>query len=964
MSKVSVSKGLSTVPRYAAVVACALMFAAVQPLRAQIYAPEGLNMPGQYNVNGAVWLNPPTNLAFAGVEQAGGKFLPDTGLALRRYKTTINIQSSGGDTAGGTYHWLFTSGPSTNYFQNKWGGVTVAVDTIQAYTLGGADNSVTLSNGEYYTVIFKDNGYANTDAIWMATSALPVTIDSVKQSPLLVTPSDSVTITVNTSTSPSPEEKIYVRYSTDDFATSSNVLVSFSGSTGTAKLPPQPFLTKVSYYVLSTTVNNPTSNQDLVTINYNTNGGKNYSYTSASYTFAVQVAAATDSLSDADNFLGAAASATDGFDSAFDTPEAPLPPSNYLQVSFPHPEYNSSLGNYFANDFRAAADTANPPMTWNLEVNTDQSDKTVTLDFSTKGSMPVMLGMFLFDSTASTLTHLTNGATYSYNSGAGGVRKFAFMLQDTTAAITAAVTAPNGGEIVPAGHSYTIHFTTNAATIDSIQLLYSTDGGTSYTPITTLHALAASSVWDVPSLYYTSTAKVKVVVTDAYGRSAWDASDNNFIITSDSFSTPISAGWNLMATPFDVSALPMSSVLGDDFDSTYYVYGYAGNAYSLFNNSSTLSPAHGYWLGALSTTAIDVHGTVETDSVVIPLSPGFNLIGNPFVIAEPLGWIEFQKGATIASYQTAVTNGWISPAVYGYTNTGYVSLDTMNVWQGAWLAALDSGVAMIAKPAAPAGHLSKAASQPQLAASASNWDVNITAAFRGIRNSLLDFGVKPDATAGFDPRYDTPAPPHAPGGRYVENYFSHSGWNPFFGKFNSDLRAPASSLAWTFSVETSSGDTGAVTLSWDVEKIAASVPPNVSLLMTDNLRATDIPIDMRKSGSYTFAPILWAGRFSINATVTGVSDLPVVPLTTSLGQNYPNPFNPTTIINYQLPMTNYVTLKVYNILGQEVATLVNEQKSPGTYDVNFDASRFSSGVYYYRLQAGSFTDVKKMVVEK
>jgi hypothetical protein len=89
-----------------------------------------------------------------------------------------------------------------------------------------------------------------------------------------------------------------------------------------------------------------------------------------------------------------------------------------------------------------------------------------------------------------------------------------------------------------------------------------------------------------------------------------------------------------------------------------------------------------------------------------------------------------------------------------------------------------------------------------------------------------------------------------------------------------------------------------------------------------------------------------------------------VPTFFRLECNFPNPFNPTTMINYQLPIDNYVTLKVYDVLGREVALLVNEFKMAGWYEVNFDASNLTNGVYFYKLQAGKFSDIKKMVLMK
>lgn len=83
-----------------------------------------------------------------------------------------------------------------------------------------------------------------------------------------------------------------------------------------------------------------------------------------------------------------------------------------------------------------------------------------------------------------------------------------------------------------------------------------------------------------------------------------------------------------------------------------------------------------------------------------------------------------------------------------------------------------------------------------------------------------------------------------------------------------------------------------------------------------------------------------------------------------LYQNYPNPFNPATEINYSVPRNGFLTLKVYNVLGQEVATLFSGMRIPGRYQATFNASRFASGVYFYRLQAGGYSVTKKMLLLK
>jgi N-acetylneuraminic acid mutarotase len=93
----------------------------------------------------------------------------------------------------------------------------------------------------------------------------------------------------------------------------------------------------------------------------------------------------------------------------------------------------------------------------------------------------------------------------------------------------------------------------------------------------------------------------------------------------------------------------------------------------------------------------------------------------------------------------------------------------------------------------------------------------------------------------------------------------------------------------------------------------------------------------------------------------GSADLPTE---FELFQNYPNPFNPTTKIKYQLPVQSFVTLKVYDVLGNEIAILVNEEKPVGSYEIDFKASSLPSGIYFYKLQAGSFLQIKKMVLLK
>jgi hypothetical protein len=98
--------------------------------------------------------------------------------------------------------------------------------------------------------------------------------------------------------------------------------------------------------------------------------------------------------------------------------------------------------------------------------------------------------------------------------------------------------------------------------------------------------------------------------------------------------------------------------------------------------------------------------------------------------------------------------------------------------------------------------------------------------------------------------------------------------------------------------------------------------------------------------------------------VTGIEDHPSNPDEYKLYNNYPNPFNPATILSYSLPQSSFTTLKIYDVIGNEVAVLVNEIQTAGTHQVVFNAVSLPSGVYLYSLQAGSFKQTKKMILMK
>lgn len=126
-----------------------------------------------------------------------------------------------------------------------------------------------------------------------------------------------------------------------------------------------------------------------------------------------------------------------------------------------------------------------------------------------------------------------------------------------------------------------------------------------------------------------------------------------------------------------------------------------------------------------------------------------------------------------------------------------------------------------------------------------------------------------------------------------------------------------------------------------------NIPGSGSCTVTMSYQATTLSQD--------FAVVAWPiGIKQISSAVKGFT----------LNQNYPNPFNPSTKIRFSIPSYDYVNLQVYDMLGRAVQTLINSNLMPGEYEVEFDASNIASGIYYYRLQAGNNTEIRKLTLVK
>ncbi len=138
----------------------------------------------------------------------------------------------------------------------------------------------------------------------------------------------------------------------------------------------------------------------------------------------------------------------------------------------------------------------------------------------------------------------------------------------------------------------------------------------------------------------------------------------------------------------------------------------------------------------------------------------------------------------------------------------------------------------------------------------------------------------------------------------------------------------------------------------------------------ENIDSTSYPVELgnnltyywRVSATNDLGTSDWSEVWSFTTLATSVDDQATIPTEFSLNQNYPNPFNPSTTIKYGLPQKAHVKLEIFNILGQSVAVLADDEEEPGYDSVNFESSRLASGLYLYRIRAGDFVETKKLIV--
>ena len=390
----------------------------------------------------------------------------------------------------------------------------------------------------------------------------------------------------------------------------------------------------------------------------------------------------------------------------------------------------------------------------------------------------------------------------------------------------------------------------------------------------------------------------------------------------------------------------------------------ANQNYFEYPNTSNMEPGRAFWLivkepGKRINTGAGI--TIRTDTVFsIFLHPKWNFIGNPFNFAIPVQNIRLKntgKSPTLRVYKGSWNDPVNDPVGEMQPFDGYAVKNALT-FQDTLL--INPEITDTTSALHKAAH--------DLNAKTMLWSIRILGQCQEARDVDNIAAIVSSASDSWD-EMDQPEPPVI--GEYVSVYFRHPEWEKLATKYCTDIRPkPTDGEIWEFEVKSNISDKINLYFAG-----LESVPEEDEIWLIDEV----VPIaqNLRQNKSYVVAASspehpkwlkLVVGKHDF--VKEKIADTQVIPTTYELNQNFPNPFNPATTIRYGLPQDERVTLKIYNLLGEEVVTLMNDELQPAGYHVaiwdgrNKLGEMVGSGVYIYRFRAGSFTAIKKMALVK
>lgn len=404
------------------------------------------------------------------------------------------------------------------------------------------------------------------------------------------------------------------------------------------------------------------------------------------------------------------------------------------------------------------------------------------------------------------------------------------------------------------------------------------------------------------------------ILSDPDGRRFLTRSISDTIqIVFSAFYKSVYAGWNLVGLPSNVEDSYYLTLFPNATQGT--LFGWTGS----YIQMDSLELGKGYWLRFPAEESIYISGS-PVSSLAINLSQGWNLISG--------------ISCNVALTDVDDPQGIIIPGTLYDFNGAYIPADSIKRGKGYWLRASDSGQVSLT---CATGFFRKLAKQSQPSLNLEQLPFLQIEDSTGASQSLY-FGVVLETP---DMKLSYSLPPVPPSGIFDARFSDESRIND-----SDEALIKIQSSSYPIKINVFNASPG---------KISAYT-------LTEILADKDIKTHQLREGE------------TILITDPGIKNLRLkksisIPLTFMISQNYPNPFNPTTEIKYGIPHTEKVEIIIYNALGQKIKTLVSEKKEPGFYTVVWDATndagkKVSSGIYFYRIQAGKYRAMKKMALVK
>ncbi len=348
-------------------------------------------------------------------------------------------------------------------------------------------------------------------------------------------------------------------------------------------------------------------------------------------------------------------------------------------------------------------------------------------------------------------------------------------------------------------------------------------------------------------------------------------------------------------------------VLAPDMSVTSLFPDATSQAYS-FNNGYVASPtlvnSKGYFLKFGNNYSYNIMGLNVTPKQ-IPVISGWNMIG------------PFETSIAVSSI-TSNPPGIVSSIYYGYNN-GYISASSLDRGKGYWVKTTLAGTLILPSTA------DRIAENQSTQYNANKW-TKIRITDKSGQSGTLFIAKGEEMTRNYE------LPPIPPQGIYDVRYQSDS-YAEMMGR-NHVIRISS-----------------------------AEYPIQIT---AENMNGLKLRVKDKISGEIVNKELAEGQAITVTQPIENLDILEegILPTTYNIEQNYPNPFNPVTTIKYQIPQNGFVKIKIYDVLGKEVKTLVNQYQEAGYYSVKFDAGSLSSGIYFYRFESGNYTSIKKMMVIK